>query len=98
MMDFTVGCGGTECTCPCPQSFAELVAPAVDMWRVAIVRLPRSRMIPQTGAALRISRTLLREVSHHLPPFAMCKVFPHADDDGGSGAVDLAGGRRSPLP
>ena len=36
MMDFTVGCGCTEFTRACQQSFDELVAPEVDMWRVAI--------------------------------------------------------------
>ena len=36
MMDCTVGCRGTECTRTCKQSFDELVAPEVDMGRVAI--------------------------------------------------------------
>ena len=56
------------------------------------------RLRLQTVSAFRISRTLLLEVSHHLPPFAMCEAFPHADYYGGSVAVDLAVGRRSHIP
>ena len=36
MMDFTVGCGGTEFTRDCQQSFDSLVTPEVDMGRIAI--------------------------------------------------------------
>ena len=49
-------------------------------------------------SALRISRTLLLEVSHHLPPFALCAILSHSDYYGGSVAVDLAVGRRSHIP
>ena len=55
-------------------------------------------MIPKTVSAFRISRTLLLEVSHHLPPFAMYEAFPRADYYGGPVAVDLAVGRRSHIP
>ena len=57
-----------------------------------------TRVIPQTVSALRISRTSLLEASHHLPPFARCKAFPHANYYGGSVAMDLAVGRRSHIP
>jgi hypothetical protein len=56
------------------------------------------RLRPQTVSAFRISRTLLLEVSHHLPPFAMYEAFPRADYYGGSVAMDLAVGRRSHIP
>ena len=56
------------------------------------------RLIPQTVSALRILRTLLLEVSHHLPPFALCATLSHANYYGGSVALDLAVGRRSPIP
>jgi hypothetical protein len=49
-------------------------------------------------SAFRLSRTLLLEVSPHLPPFAMYEAFPRADYYGGSVAVDLAVGRRSHIP
>ena len=56
------------------------------------------RLIPQTVSAFRISRTLLLEVSHHLPPFAMCTTLSYANYYDGSVAVDLAVGRRSHIP
>ena len=58
--------------------------------------MPRLR--PQTVSAFRISRTLLLEVSPHLPPFALCATLSHSDYYGGSVAVDLAVGRRSHIP
>ena len=58
--------------------------------------MPRLR--PPTVSALRISRTLLLEVSHHLPPFALCATLSHSDYYGGSVALDLAVGRRSHIP
>ena len=39
--------------------------------------MPRLR--PLTVSAFRISRTLLLEVSHHLPPFALCATLSHSD-------------------